>query len=87
MGREMEAARLWGAAVALRASIGIVLPVLGRARFEERVAAARARSDAAAFEAAWAEGQAMPPEEALVYALGVSSSGHSPLAGSGVAGA
>ncbi len=33
------------------------------------LAATRAQLDAAAFEAAWAEGQAMTLEEAMAYAL------------------
>jgi non-specific serine/threonine protein kinase len=50
---------------------GIHLTPLARSRtnYEGYLAAARSRLDEAAFEAAWAEGKAMTPEEAVEYVL------------------
>ncbi|MGH2543524.1 MAG: ATP-binding protein, partial [Ardenticatenaceae bacterium] len=62
-------ARLWGAAEALREAIHSPLPSSERARYEQKVAAARAHLGEAAFAAAWAEGRAMDLEEAMDYAV------------------
>ena len=65
-----RAARLLGAAQALRAETGAPLPPVERARHEGIVAAARAGvAREAAFGAAWAEGAAMSLEQAIAYAL------------------
>jgi hypothetical protein len=66
--RRHRAARLFGAAAALREAIGSPLPPAERAGYERSVAAAR-RGDQAAFVAAWSEGQSMPLEQVLGYAL------------------
>ncbi len=68
----VRAARLWGAAEALRETLGLRLSYLDLAHssYEERLAAARSQVDEAAFEAAFSEGRAMSPEQALEYALG-----------------
>jgi non-specific serine/threonine protein kinase len=69
MGRPIQAARLWGAAQKLREQIGTSLSTADRADQERRVAAARAQLDEAAFEQAWAEGRAIPLEQAIHDAL------------------
>jgi tetratricopeptide (TPR) repeat protein len=64
-----RAVRLLGAAAALR-DVDQSQPVLARRReIERNLAAARAQLDEATFATAWAEGQAMPLEEAIAYAL------------------
>ncbi len=46
--------------------------------YEGRLAAARAQLDEASWEAAWAEGRAMTPEETIEYALKTEEPGLSP---------
>lgn len=69
--RPDRAARLWGAAEALRETIGMHLTPFDRThyRYEERLAAARSLTEEDLWERAWAEGRAMSPEEAIEYAL------------------
>jgi predicted ATPase/DNA-binding SARP family transcriptional activator/DNA-binding CsgD family transcriptional regulator len=69
--RPDRAARLWGAAEALREAIGMHLTPFDRShyRYDERLAAARALIEEDAWERVWAEGRAMSPEEAIEYAL------------------
>ncbi|HEV2122651.1 MAG TPA: tetratricopeptide repeat protein, partial [Chloroflexota bacterium] len=64
-----RAARLWGAAAALREALGAPLPPADRAKLEPMIAAARAQLDEAAWAAAWAEGRAMSLEQAIADAL------------------
>ena len=64
-----RAARLFGAAEALREAIGAPLTPVARADHARNVAATRARLGDEVFAAAWAEGRAMPLEEAIEYAL------------------
>jgi predicted ATPase/DNA-binding CsgD family transcriptional regulator len=64
-----RAARLWGAAEALRSNLGAGVPPETRPYYECSMAAARARLGEAAWEAAFAEGMAMSSEEAAEYAL------------------
>jgi tetratricopeptide (TPR) repeat protein len=64
-----RAARLWGAAEALRKTIGAPLSIEGRLYFEHSMVAARAQLGEEVWEAAFAEGMAMAPEEAAEYAL------------------
>jgi predicted ATPase/DNA-binding CsgD family transcriptional regulator len=66
-----RAARLWGAAEALRETIGLSMGHQDRVDYdyEGRVAAARTQLDDAAWEEAWNEGRAMSPEQAVDYAL------------------
>ena len=59
------AARLWGAAEALRDGMGTPIPPVYRAAFERSVTAARAQLGELAFAAAWAEGRGMTLEQAL----------------------
>jgi DNA-binding CsgD family transcriptional regulator/DNA-binding transcriptional ArsR family regulator len=71
LGRPAQAARLWGAADGLSERYGGHVVREGRAviDYEGRLAAARSQLDEAAWTAAWAEGRAMGPEEAVRYAL------------------
>ena len=66
-----RAAKLWGAAEALREAIGLSMGHQDRVDYDYagRVAAARAQLDDAAWQAAWNEGRAMSPEQAVDYAL------------------
>ena len=63
-----RAARLWGAAEALRQSIAARTAPAARATRERLMAAAREQLGEAAFAAAWAEGQEMTMEQALAEA-------------------
>ncbi len=64
-----RAARLYGAAEALRLAIGATLSPADRAELERHLATTRATLDEASWEAAWADGRAMTPEQAAEYAL------------------
>jgi DNA-binding CsgD family transcriptional regulator len=70
-GSFVRAARLWGAAEALLEEIelGVHTYVPDRSLQQSQVAAAHARLDEEAFEAAWAEGRMMTSEQAIQYAL------------------
>jgi DNA-binding CsgD family transcriptional regulator/tetratricopeptide (TPR) repeat protein len=68
-GQGARAARLWGAAEALRSNIGAPLPPEPRPYYERSMAAARARLEEGTWEAAWKQGMAMSLEEAVEYAL------------------
>jgi ATP/maltotriose-dependent transcriptional regulator MalT len=59
------AARLWGAAAALREMFSLLLPPVWHASYERTVAAAREHLGERAFAAAWEEGRTMTPEQAL----------------------
>ena len=67
-GQPLPAARLWGAAEALRESIGAARQQVWRDRYERAVAAASGKAGAAAFEAAWAAGRAQPLEQIIAEA-------------------
>jgi predicted ATPase/Tfp pilus assembly protein PilF len=73
-GQAERAARLWGAAEALRDAIGAPLPPADRIRYQPYLTAASTSLGRAAFAAAWAEGQVMPLEQAVAYALSESTS-------------
>jgi hypothetical protein len=64
-----RAARLFGASQSLLSAAERRLDGPEAATFEAALAATRAQLDQAAFAAAWAEGQAMPLEQAVAYAL------------------
>ena len=64
-GEPARAARLWGAAEALRETMGAGIWPVERALYERSVAAARALFEERAFAAAWAEGRTMPLEQVL----------------------
>ncbi len=68
-GEPVRSARLWGATEVMREAIDTVLSPLEHHIYEPYITAARSRLDEAAWDAAWAEGRAMEPEEAVEYAL------------------
>jgi predicted ATPase/DNA-binding XRE family transcriptional regulator len=68
-----RAARLWGAAEALRQSIGAREAPVSHDLQQRLMAAAREQMGQPAFDAAWAEGQAMTMEQAITLALGAGS--------------
>ena len=68
-----KAARLLGIAERLRDAVGAPVPPLERPFYDHIVATTRRSLDTATFAAAWAEGQSMPLEEAIAYALGNTS--------------
>jgi predicted ATPase len=70
--RPVRAARLWGAAEALREQMGVSLSKFDRANsdYERDLALVRSALDEATFEAAWAEGREMSFEQAVGYLLG-----------------
>jgi non-specific serine/threonine protein kinase len=68
-GHAERAARLYGAAAALRQAIGVPLPPTDRAVHERGLAAARARLGEAAFGISWAAGQSLALMPAIDYAL------------------
>jgi predicted ATPase len=70
LGDPVRAARLWGAAEALREAIGAHLTPTDRARYEPSIAATQSRLGMKAYRAANDEGRAMTPEQAIDYALG-----------------
>jgi predicted ATPase/class 3 adenylate cyclase len=69
-GQGARAARLWGAAEALRTGIGAPPTPEARPYYERSMAATRTLLGEVAWEAAFAQGTAMSPEEAAEYALG-----------------
>jgi DNA-binding NarL/FixJ family response regulator len=68
-GEHGRAAWLFGAAEALREAVGAFVLPLYRAEYDLGVAATRAGLEEAAFAAAWSEGLAMTPEQAVEYSL------------------
>ncbi len=68
-GDTARAARLWGAAEALRAQIGIPVPPVERTDYEQAVAAARQAGPPSEFAQAWSEGRAWTWKQAAEYAL------------------
>jgi predicted ATPase/DNA-binding NarL/FixJ family response regulator len=70
-GRIIRAARLWGAEEALLEKIeaGVHTYVPDRSLHQSQVTTVRARLGEEAFAAAWAEGRAMSPEQAVEHAL------------------
>jgi tetratricopeptide (TPR) repeat protein len=72
-GRSAPAVRLFGAAAALLDASGASLNPIGRAAYDRNVAAVHALMDEAAFEAAWAAGQALSLEQASAEALRVAA--------------
>ena len=64
-GKPTWGARLWGAAEALRETLGTPLPAVEYDDYERSVATARTQLGEQAFAAAWAEGRTMKLEQAL----------------------
>ena len=67
--RPEEAARLLGAAEALRESLGVGLAPAEQTTHDETVAAIRGSLDEDRFNGAWLRGREMPLDEAVAYAL------------------
>ena len=65
----IQGARLLGAAIGVRESIGAPLPPYERTEHDTAIAQVRAVLDHDIFSAAWAEGRAMTLERAVEYAL------------------
>ncbi len=59
------AAQLWGAAEVLRDTLGVPIPPIEVADYERLLSAVRVRLGERAFAAAWAQGRAMTPGQAL----------------------
>ncbi len=68
-GDAAHAARLYAAAAAWRGAIGVPLPPYRRAACETTLSMARQALGEEAFAAAWAEGEAWRPEQAVTAAL------------------
>jgi non-specific serine/threonine protein kinase len=64
-----RAARLLGAADALREAIGCPLPPNAREEYDRALSDARKALDKEAFAQSWGEGRTMTMEEAIAYAL------------------
>jgi DNA-binding NarL/FixJ family response regulator len=64
-GESTWAARLWGAAEAMREATGAPIPPVERADYERALASARAQLGEKTFAAAWEEGRTMTVEQAL----------------------
>jgi hypothetical protein len=69
LGEPERAARLFGAAEALREAIGVSIQAGDRPDYERSVAATRARLDAEAFEHLWEQGRGAPLDRAIGDAL------------------
>ncbi|HET9224106.1 MAG TPA: tetratricopeptide repeat protein, partial [Roseiflexaceae bacterium] len=67
--RPLDAARLLGAASALREALGAPLPEAERPDYERALAIARTGAGPAAFASAWEKGQTMPIEQVISEAL------------------
>jgi tetratricopeptide (TPR) repeat protein len=65
----LRAARLFGAADAIRKALDAPLPPVACLAYERDIAVARAHLADADFAAAWAEGQAMPLQQVIAYSL------------------
>jgi predicted ATPase/DNA-binding SARP family transcriptional activator len=78
-GCALLAARLWSAAEALRHTMGAPLAPAERLFYDPRMAAVRARVNETNFLAAWAEGQAMPLEQAIACAHAGQTEAHEPV--------
>jgi DNA-binding CsgD family transcriptional regulator len=72
-GARERGARLFGAAEAIRAEAGAAVRPTAYPEYYQAMAAARALLSQPAFAAAWAEGQALPVEEAVAEAFRVAS--------------
>jgi predicted ATPase/class 3 adenylate cyclase len=66
---DTRAARLFGAAAALREKINIAMTPFERGEYDREVSDLRANMDEATLVKAWSEGRAMTMEEAIAFAL------------------
>ena len=76
-GKPERAARLFGAAEALREAAGAPMPPIERGDYEREVTDVLDALGEDTFTAAWAAGRAMPLEQAIAYALQGNSTGPS----------
>jgi hypothetical protein len=68
--QDEHAARLFGAAEALRETINISMTAFERMEYDREISDLRANMDEAIFAKAWAEGRDMTMEQAIAFALG-----------------
>ncbi len=80
-GQPERATRILAAGAALLESIGVPLAPADQAAFTEDVAVTRRRLGGAGWEAAWAAGRALSPEDAIGLALTDDARGHPVAAG------
>jgi DNA-binding CsgD family transcriptional regulator len=71
LGKPALAARLFGAAEQILATLGTPLDFADQAEYERNLAHARSQLDAAAFSAAWAAGRSLAPAQAVAEALAI----------------
>lgn len=71
LGQELRAARLWGAAEALRETFGAARQQAWRAHYEAAITAARVLADAAEFDREWAGGREAALEQIIAEANAV----------------
>jgi len=69
-GQQVRAARLWGAAEALRKALGKSLAAADRPEYDRWIVDARTQLSEATFAAMWAAGRALSLEQAIAEALG-----------------
>lgn len=74
--RPLEAARLWGAAEALRDTLKLPMPAPGHGRYVARVEAAGQRAGYSSFRAAWDEGRSLTGDAAAAYGLALLEGEH-----------
>jgi predicted ATPase/DNA-binding SARP family transcriptional activator len=65
MGQPVQAARLFGAAEAMREAWGVPMPFASRAQYEQNLASVRTQLGGPVFDSMWAEGRAMPVAQAI----------------------
>ena len=69
LGKSRHAARLWGAAAAWREAINEPLPLTFQEDYTVYITQARTQLGEKVYTAAWSEGHAMSPEQAIALAL------------------
>jgi predicted ATPase/DNA-binding SARP family transcriptional activator/DNA-binding CsgD family transcriptional regulator len=76
----VRAARLWGTVEGMQEAYGVHITAITHAvtNYEGRLAAARSQLDEEVWSAAWAQGKAMPLEQAVEYALSEEQGEHEP---------
>jgi predicted ATPase/DNA-binding SARP family transcriptional activator/DNA-binding CsgD family transcriptional regulator len=77
-GRAQRAARLWGAAEAMREDIGVPLQPEDRKLLDPYLTTVRTSLGEAVWQATLGEGRAMMPEQAIEYALSAEEPGSTP---------
>ena len=69
LGDAKRAARLWGAASAWREAINEPLPLSYQRDYADSITQARTQLGEKVYAAAWSEGHALSPEQAIALAL------------------